>query len=951
MRAKGLSHRYAVAWVAASVCLAALLLFPRMALAVPAKDPGSLDPLIKPTCHSHVFDLLTPSDLPSDGPTGLSAAGENGVVVQNDSTTQSYLPLLIIAVGFDGQPYDTAHDWNEHIFVGERSVSQFYTDMSCGKFTFLPARETSVYGEAGNTNQADKPNDGVVHVSLDRQKTKGWAIYDDEEADREMLAAFSEALAQADHYVDFASYDSNGDGLIQTSELALCFVVAGVDAASYSAEYDDLSRFIWPHAWYLSSNGISESPSMPVVDGVTLDDYIAIAEYSDAGNGTMVQEDIGTLTHELAHYLGLPDLYDITYDAFGVWSDYSTSYLSLMDLGVYGIDLAGNNVPFSLDMWSRVTLGWVEPATLDEETEFPAHIAGSLATTTTPLAYRIDTKNPDEYYLLENRRFTNWDEGMGKFYRSARASGADGEDLGGGLVLWHIDNGIVQENMATNTVNTPNHHPGVMPAYVETDDENNRCMVGASVNTRLSFFDANGWGRDVPLPMYGTMADDKPEDRTLSVDLVLSLDSGSSPVMDFHLHKMYPFVSWADDYSSALLWGLCRLDLNRVELATTTDIASEVIKRPSTTEMGEVSHTAYFKRYDYQITTHQMTPSLDEEAVTARDAALAALADLILGANAALAQGAYTPESFDALRNAIVEANVLYEDDTTTEQDVAAAREELLCRWRLLEPKNLAVLDPAEQEEREAHAKAIYNLAEQLCEVCDEINPQDYKPEAYSAFAKVVDRAYDVMANDGSTTQELVDAKVDVERALAQLMKDGKRIKITAATVRGLKKLTYNGKARKPKPQVTLGGKKLAVGKDYKLTYANNKAAGKATVTVVGTGDYTGKVRATFTIAKAANTLSAKGKAAKLGYAKVRKATKRLAVSKVVRFANKGKGRLTYAKVRGNAKISVNKKTGKVSVSKGLKKGTYRVKLKIKAAGNANYASATKTVTFTLRVS
>ena len=65
----------------------------------------------------------------------------------------------------------------------------------------------------------------------------------------------------------------------------------------------------------------------------------------------------------------------------------------------------------------------------------------------------------------------------------------------------------------------------------------------------------------------------------------------------------------------------------------------------------------------------------------------------------------------------------------------------------------------------------------------------------------------------------------------------------------------------------------------------------------------------------------------------------------VIAFSKKGQGTLTYVKSSGNKKITINKKTGKVTVAKGLKKGTYVVKVKIKAAGNANYAaSAYKTV-------
>jgi len=35
--------------------------------------------------------------------------------------------------------------------------------------------------------------------------------------------------------------------------------------------------------------------------------------------------------------------------------------------------------------------------------------------------------------------------------------------------------------------------------------------------------------------------------------------------------------------------------------------------------------------------------------------------------------------------------------------------------------------------------------------------------------------------------------------------------------------------------------------------------------------------------------------------------------------------------------FKINKTTGKVTIRKGLKKGTYKVKVKVKALGNSNY--------------
>ena len=71
---------------------------------------------------------------------------------------------------------------------------------------------------------------------------------------------------------------------------------------------------------------------------------------------------------------------------------------------------------------------------------------------------------------------------------------------------------------------------------------------------------------------------------------------------------------------------------------------------------------------------------------------------------------------------------------------------------------------------------------------------------------------------------------------------------IKSAVVTGIANQTYTGKALKPVPVVKLGAKTLSAGTDYKVTYASNKKVGKATVTITGAGNYTGKVSKTFVI-------------------------------------------------------------------------------------------------------
>ena len=103
------------------------------------------------------------------------------------------------------------------------------------------------------------------------------------------------------------------------------------------------------------------------------------------------------------------------------------------------------------------------------------------------------------------------------------------------------------------------------------------------------------------------------------------------------------------------------------------------------------------------------------------------------------------------------------------------------------------------------------------------------------------------------------------------------------------------------------------------------------------------------TLQKLAGPLTLKAKTATVKYSKLKKKTQTLGFSKAVKVSNV-KGTLSYAKATGNKKITINKKTGKITVKKGLKKGTYKVKAKVTDSGNNVYKKTTKSVTFKVRV-
>lgn len=168
-------------------------------------------------------------------------------------------------------------------------------------------------------------------------------------------------------------------------------------------------------------------------------------------------------------------------------------------------------------------------------------------------------------------------------------------------------------------------------------------------------------------------------------------------------------------------------------------------------------------------------------------------------------------------------------------------------------------------------------------------------------------------------------------------------------------KATYNGKAVVlPDPVVQ--------GSSGAVTIQFYDAEGKELVaTPVNAGTYyaeafvaaddkyeaaaSGKVQ--ITIAKAANTLKAKAKKKTF---KVR-AKKNTVIAKKKAFKVTGnKGKVTFKKLKGNKKIKISK-SGKITVKKGLRKGRiYTLKVRVTAAGDANYMAGSKAVALKIRV-
>lgn len=194
--------------------------------------------------------------------------------------------------------------------------------------------------------------------------------------------------------------------------------------------------------------------------------------------------------------------------------------------------------------------------------------------------------------------------------------------------------------------------------------------------------------------------------------------------------------------------------------------------------------------------------------------------------------------------------------------------------------------------------------------------------------------------------------------------------KIDAYTFRECESLTdvyYNGsKAQWDKIEIGAQNEKLTGAKLHFNSSAPTQSCGgnhkwnggkvtkKATPTSTGVKTYTctlcGEVK-TETIAKCgkyANPIIVKGKTVTVKLKSLKKKTQTIAQKNAFKIT-KAQGKVTYTKSGGEKKITVSK-SGKLTVKKGLKKGSYKVKVKVKAAGNKSYKPSSKTATVTIKI-
>lgn len=223
------------------------------------------------------------------------------------------------------------------------------------------------------------------------------------------------ALRAADEYIDYSLYDTDGNRQVDM----VYFIFSG-GGSNFSGND---SRLIWPHASQVMSLSL---------DGVSFGRYACSTElYGKPGNKQL--DGIGTICHEFSHVLGLPDLYDTDYEQSGGQSVHPGKW-SVMAQGPY---LNMSRTPCGYSIYERHALGFAKPEIIDRADNFTLD-----ALNTTNTGYKINSSVKNEFFLMENRQRTRWDEYL----------------PGSGLLVYRVDSTAtdVWENNKVNV--NPQHN-------------------------------------------------------------------------------------------------------------------------------------------------------------------------------------------------------------------------------------------------------------------------------------------------------------------------------------------------------------------------------------------------------------------------------------------------------------------------------------------------------------
>ena len=313
--------------------------------------------------------------------------------------------VLIILVDFTPTvSFGTSDaEWNQLFFdttLSAKTVRNYYRQASFNTLDMEPANES--YGT---------PNDGVIAVTLNYAHPN---TADSTGTANRYLTR--DALIAADAFISYNSYDTNGNGSLDGTELHLVIVARGHET-SYTGP-SGCTPSVWGHRGALTVSG---DPNAPILDNVVVaasnynHGYAQVGEWheksADGCDGSYPGHiaTMGIMVHEMGHDIDWPDLYDTNGGSSGV------GYWSIMSSGSWGL-ASGSEFPGATpvlpDAFLKWYQGWITPVPVTT----PMTGVSLPNSAENPVAYLLGFNGGDidwdfynssgigEYYLIENRQ-------------------------------------------------------------------------------------------------------------------------------------------------------------------------------------------------------------------------------------------------------------------------------------------------------------------------------------------------------------------------------------------------------------------------------------------------------------------------------------------------------------------------------------------------------------------
>ncbi|MFL2944488.1 MAG: PKD domain-containing protein [Candidatus Poseidoniales archaeon] len=223
----------------------------------------------------------------------------------------------------------------------------------------------------------------------------------------------------ADDDIDFRNYD------------AVMAIHSGPGGES-TGDNDDIWSAHWPSITIDTNDGDYQ------IKKIT-----QIPEYEQSSGE---REPLGVWCHEFGHELGLPDFYDTdgSSEGSGNWA--------VMAAGSWGNN---GETPVYFSAYSRYWLGWEEPILIEDDINNLVLEPISEGGEVYKLPIPGNWSNSKQYFLIENRQQTNYDSYL----------------PGEGLLIWHIDEEVLNSKWNSNTVNNDEEHKGMDLEEADGNDD------------------------------------------------------------------------------------------------------------------------------------------------------------------------------------------------------------------------------------------------------------------------------------------------------------------------------------------------------------------------------------------------------------------------------------------------------------------------------------------------